>query len=60
MNFDDIVAKVKECGKKTVAVSVAQDSAVLEAVHEAKSCLLYTSHQFGQLLDGDILNIMGF
>ena len=34
--FDDIVAKVKECGKKTVAVSVAQDSAVLEAVHEAK------------------------
>ena len=31
MNFDDIVAKVKECGKKTVAVSVAQDSAVLEA-----------------------------
>jgi len=36
MNFDDIVAKVKECGKKTVAVSVAQDSAVLEAVHEAK------------------------
>ena len=29
--FDDIVAKVKECGKKTVAVSVAQDEAVLEA-----------------------------
>ncbi len=34
--FDDIVAKVKECGMKTVAVSVAQDSAVLEAVKEAK------------------------
>lgn len=34
--FDDIVAKVKECGKKTVAVSVAQDEAVLEAVQEAK------------------------
>lgn len=34
--FDDIVAKVKECGKKTVAVSVAQDEAVLEAVKEAK------------------------
>ena len=30
--FDDIVAKVKECGKKTVAVSVAQDEAVLEAI----------------------------
>ena len=35
-HFDDIVAKVKECGKKTVAVSVAQDSAVLEAVKAAK------------------------
>lgn len=34
--FDDIIAKVKECGKKTVSVSVAQDSAVLEAVKEAK------------------------
>ena len=34
--FDEIIAKVKECGKKTVAVSVAQDSAVLEAVVEAK------------------------
>ena len=30
--FDDVMAKVKQCGKKTVAVSVAQDSAVLEAV----------------------------
>lgn len=36
MKFDDIIAKVKECGKKTVAVSVAQDEAVLEAVKEAK------------------------
>lgn len=36
MKFDDIIAKVKECGKKTVAVSVAQDEAVLEAVREAK------------------------
>ena len=34
--FDEIVAKVKECGRKTVAVSVAQDEAVLEAVREAK------------------------
>lgn len=34
--FDDIISKVKECGKKTVAVSVAQDEAVLEAVAEAK------------------------
>lgn len=35
--FDDIISKVKECGMKTVAVSVAQDSAVLEAVKEAKT-----------------------
>ncbi len=35
--FEEIVSKVKECGKKTVAVSVAQDSAVLEAVQEAKA-----------------------
>ncbi len=34
--FDDIISKVKECGMKKVAVSVAQDSAVLEAVREAK------------------------
>lgn len=34
--FDEIIAKVKECGMKKVAVSVAQDSAVLEAVREAK------------------------
>ncbi len=33
--FDDVVARVQKCGRKTVAVSVAQDSAVLEAVKEA-------------------------
>ncbi|MBO5335868.1 MAG: phosphate butyryltransferase [Lachnospiraceae bacterium] len=36
MKFDDIIAKVKECGKKTVAVAAAQDDAVLEAVRAAK------------------------
>lgn len=35
--FDDIVSKVKECGMKKVAVAAAQDSAVLEAVQEAKA-----------------------
>lgn len=34
--FEAIVEKVKACGKKTVAVSVAQDEAVLEAVRAAK------------------------
>ena len=35
--FDDVMARVQKCGKKTVSVSVAQDSAVLEAVKEAKA-----------------------
>ena len=34
--FDEIISKVNECDMKKVAVSVAQDSAVLEAVREAK------------------------
>ena len=35
-SFDEIISKVKECEMKTVAVSVAQDDAVLEAMREAK------------------------
>ena len=35
-SFNEIISKVKECEMKTVAVSVAQDDAVLEAVREAK------------------------
>ena len=35
-SFDEIISKVKEREMKTVAVSVAQDDAVLEAVREAK------------------------
>ncbi len=34
--FADLIAKVNDCGTKTVAVAVAQDSAVLEAVKAAK------------------------
>lgn len=34
--FDEISEKVKQCGLKKVAVSVAQDEAVLEAVKAAK------------------------
>ena len=30
--FDDLLAKVSACSTKTVAVAVAQDDAVLEAV----------------------------
>ena len=35
-NFDKLLAKVKECDRKKVAVAVAQDSEVLQAVREAK------------------------
>ncbi len=34
--FDDLYARVKECSKKKVAVAVAQDKPVLEAVKAAK------------------------
>lgn len=36
-SFEQIIAKVKECEMKTVAVAAAQDDAVLEAVREAKN-----------------------
>lgn len=35
-NFDDLLLKVKECRRKKVAVAVAQDEPVLEAIREAK------------------------
>ncbi|MBR2950615.1 MAG: phosphate butyryltransferase [Lachnospiraceae bacterium] len=35
-NFDGLISKVKECSKKTLAVAVAQDDAVLEAVSAAR------------------------
>lgn len=35
-NFDDLLSRVKECDRKKVAVAVAQDEPVLEAIKEAK------------------------
>ena len=35
-NFDDLLSRVKECKRKKVAVAVAQDEPVLEAIKEAK------------------------
>lgn len=35
-NFDALLEKVKACSTKKIAVAVAQDDAVLEAVHAAK------------------------
>ena len=34
--FNEVIAKVKSCGMKKIAVAAAQDSAVLEAVKAAK------------------------
>ncbi len=64
--FDEIIAKVKECGKKTVAVSVAQDSAVLEAVVEAKkrgiadAILVGDESQIKEIAASMDLDISGF
>lgn len=35
--FDQVIEKVKKCGMKKIAIAAAQDSAVLEAVREAKA-----------------------
>jgi len=35
-NFNELLSKVSECGKKTVSVAAAQDKPVLEAVRAAK------------------------
>lgn len=34
-SFEQLISHVKQCGKKTLSVAVAQDDAVLEAVHAA-------------------------
>ena len=41
--FDDLLKKVSECSKKTVAVAVAEDAPVLEAVKAAKELGLTVS-----------------
>ena len=35
-NFEELISKVKECGKKKVSVAVAEDAPILEAVEEAR------------------------
>ena len=35
MNFEDLIAKVKTCGRQMLAVAAAEDDAVLEAVEAA-------------------------
>ncbi|MBR1930747.1 MAG: phosphate butyryltransferase [Lachnospiraceae bacterium] len=64
--FDEIISKVKECGKKTVAVSVAQDSAVLEAVQAAKergiadAILVGDEAQIREIADSIGMDLTGF
>ncbi len=64
--FDDIVAKVKNCGMKKVAISVAQDSAVLEAVKEAKArgiadaILVGDEPKIREIADGLHMDLDGF
>lgn len=64
--FDDIVAKVKNCGMKKVAISVAQDSAVLEAVKEAKArgiadaILVGDEPKIREIADGLHMDLGGF
>ena len=42
-NFKELLSKVSECSKKTLAVACAQDQAVLEAVKEANERGIATS-----------------
>ena len=50
-NFDELLLRVKECRRKKVAVAVAQDEPVLEAIREAKErgivCIRWDNNQPG-------------
>ena len=43
-SFEDLLSKVSECSLKKVAVAVAQDDAVLEAVQAAKERKIGRAH----------------
>lgn len=36
-NFEELISKVKEYGKKKVSVAVAEDAPILEAVEESEN-----------------------
>ena len=48
-NFEELISKVKEYGKKKVSVAVAEDAPILEAVEEART-KSSTSRITGRLL----------
>ena len=64
--FADLIAKVNECGIKKVAVAVAQDSAVLEAVVAAKerniadAILVGNEKEIKEIADSMNMDLSGF
>ncbi len=64
--FADLIARVNDCGMKTVAVAVAQDSAVLEAVVAAKerkianAILVGDEKKIREIADSLSMDVSGF
>ncbi len=64
--FADLIARVNECGTKKVAVAVAQDSAVLEAVKAAKernianAILVGNEKKIKEIADSISMDLEGF
>ena len=64
--FDDLLQKVSQCSKKKVAVAVAQDDAVLEAVKAAKergiadAILVGDENKIRAIADGMGMDLTGF
>lgn len=64
--FDDIISKINECPMKTVAVAVAQDTAVLEAVKAAKernianAILVGDENKIKEIADSIHMDLSGF
>ncbi|MDD3368944.1 MAG: phosphate butyryltransferase [Lachnospiraceae bacterium] len=65
-NFDELLSKVSECSKKKLAVAVAQDTAVLEAVKAAKerdiadSILVGDADKIKEVADGLNMDLAGY
>lgn len=65
-SFDDLLSKVSECSIKKVAVAVAQDSAVLEAVVAAKerniaeAILVGDADKIKEVAAADNVDVSGF
>lgn len=64
--FADLIARVNDCGMKTVSVAVAQDSAVLEAVVAAKerkianAILVGDEKKIREIADSLSMDLSGF